>query len=68
MVTSLPQTPASTIQTLVSTAMQQGTLSSRDYLILSTAMLSNPTLTSVDRQQINQIFDNVRGGQVRLVG
>ncbi|MGG6240805.1 hypothetical protein ACQ4N7_19460 [Nodosilinea sp. AN01ver1] len=66
MVSSLPQNPASNIQTLVSTVMQQGVLSRRDHLILSTAMLSNPMLTSSDRQHINQVFDSIRAGRVRL--
>ncbi|PSN79314.1 hypothetical protein C8B47_12355 [filamentous cyanobacterium CCP4] len=67
MVSSLPQNPASDIQALVSTIIQQGGLSRRDHLILSTAMLSNPALTSSDRQQINQVFDSIRAGRVRLI-
>lgn len=66
MVSSLPQNPASDIQTLVSAAMQQGILSRRDHLTLSTAMLSNPGLTPRDRQHINQVFDGIRAGRVRL--
>lgn len=63
MVSSLP---ASDIQSLVSVAIEQGTLSRRDHLSLSTAMLSNPLLTTRDRQYINQIFDSIRSGRVRL--
>lgn len=66
MVSPLPQNPASTIQTLIATVIQQGTLSRRDHLILSTAMLSNPALTPSDRQHINQVFDSLRSGRVRL--
>ncbi|MBE9157849.1 hypothetical protein IQ265_13595 [Nodosilinea sp. LEGE 06152] len=66
MVSSLPQNPASDIQALVSTVIQQGVLSRRDHLILSTAMLSNPALTPSDRQHINQVFDSIRTGRVRL--
>lgn len=63
MVSSLP---APDIQALVTTAIQQGLLSRRDHLTLSTAMLSNPTLTSRDRHCINQMFDSIRAGRVRL--
>ncbi|WOD40853.1 hypothetical protein [Nodosilinea sp. E11] len=63
MVSSLP---AADIQTLVHTALQQGRLSRRDHLSLSTAMLSNPALTARDRQYINQMFDSIRAGRVRL--
>lgn len=63
MVSSLP---APDIQSLVSAAIEQGTLSRRDHLSLSTAMLSNPLLTARDRQYINQVFDSIRAGRVRL--
>lgn len=63
MVSSLP---ASDIQSLVTMAIEQGTLSRRDHLSLSTAMLSNPLLTTRDRQYINQVFDSIRSGRVRL--
>ena len=63
MVSSLP---APNIQTLVSDVIEQGRLSRRDHLILSTALLSNPTLTSRDRQHINRVFDSIRAGRVRL--
>ncbi|MGB3312633.1 MAG: hypothetical protein WBG32_06860 [Nodosilinea sp.] len=66
MVSSLPENPASNIQALVSTVIQQGVLSRRDHLTLSTAMLSNPALTSSDRHHINQVFDSIRAGRVRL--
>ncbi|MFQ4137566.1 hypothetical protein PGN35_014710 [Nodosilinea sp. PGN35] len=63
MVSSLP---APDIQSLVNVAMEQGVLSRRDHLSLSTAMLSNPMLTARDRQYINQVFDSIRAGRVRL--
>ncbi|HSM80227.1 MAG TPA: hypothetical protein VLS96_01010 [Nodosilinea sp.] len=63
MVSSLP---AADIQRLATAAVQQGILSRRDHLTLSTAMLSNPTLTARDRQYINQVFDGIRSGRVRL--
>lgn len=66
MVSSLPQNPASDIQALVDTVVQRGLLSRHDHLILSTAMLSNPALTPRDRKHINQVFDSIRSGRVRL--
>ncbi|WP_035985123.1 hypothetical protein [Leptolyngbya sp. KIOST-1] len=66
MVSSPPQNPALNIQALVNTAMAQGVLSRRDHLLLSTAMLSNPALSPSDRQHINQVFDSIRTGRVRL--
>lgn len=63
MVSSLP---APDIQSLVNIAIEQGLLSRRDHLSLSTAMLSNPLLTARDRQYINQVFDSIRAGRVRL--
>jgi hypothetical protein len=66
MVSSVPQNSAHNIQAMVSAAMHQGVLSRRDHLTLSTAMLSNPTLTARDRLHINQIFDSIRTGRVRL--
>lgn len=63
MVSSLP---TSDIQSLVNAAIEQGILSRRDHLNLSTAMLSNPLLTARDRQYINQVFDSIRAGRVRL--
>ncbi|PZV10545.1 MAG: hypothetical protein DCF21_18165 [Leptolyngbya sp.] len=66
MVSSPPQKPASDIQPLVTAALEQGILSRRDHLTLSTAMLSNPALTARDRQHINQVFDGLRNGRLRL--
>ncbi len=66
MVSSLPQNPASDIQTLISYAMVEGVLRRRDHLTLATAMLSDATLTVRDRQHINQLFDGLRTGRVRL--
>jgi hypothetical protein len=66
MVPSLSHNAASAIPALVSAALQRGVLSRRDHLTLATAMLSNPALTSRDRQHINQLFDGIRAGRVRL--
>jgi hypothetical protein len=41
-------------------------LNRRDHLTLATALLSNPALTARDRQHINQVFDGLRTGRVRL--
>jgi hypothetical protein len=70
MVSSLPknpaQNPASDVQSLIGYAMQEGVLRRRDHLTLATAMLSDATLTARDRQHINQVFDGLRSGRVRL--
>jgi hypothetical protein len=66
MVSSLPHNSSSDLQPLVVLAIEQGVLSRRDHLTLATAMLSNPTLTDRDRQQINRVFDSIRAGRVRL--
>lgn len=74
MVSSLPQNPAhnpaqhpaSDIQAMISCAMEEGVLRRRDHLTLATAMLSDATLTACDRQHINQLFDGLRTGRVRL--
>lgn len=66
MVSSLPQNPASDIQSLISYAIHEGVLRRRDHLALATAMLSDATLTARDRQHINQLFDGLRTGRVRL--
>lgn len=66
MVSSIPQNSVHNIQAMVTAAMHQGVLSRRDHLTLSTAMLSNPGLTARDRQHINQVFDSIRAGRVRL--
>jgi len=55
-----------TIESLVTTALDQGTLTRRDHLTLTAAMLSNPVLTTTDRQQINQLFDAIRMGRVNV--
>jgi deoxyxylulose-5-phosphate synthase len=54
------------IQSLVATAMAQGTLTRRDHLTLTAAMLSSPSLTATHRQHINQLFDAIRTGQVQV--
>ncbi|MFZ4675820.1 MAG: hypothetical protein ACOYM4_09035 [Nodosilinea sp.] len=66
MVSSLSQNLALDIQALVTTVLQQGALNRRDHLTLATALLSNPALTARDRQHINQVFDGLRTGRVRL--
>ncbi len=67
MVSSPPQKSVSEIQSLVTAALEQRILGRRDHLALSTAMLSDPALTVGDRQHINQVFDGLRNGRVRLV-
>lgn len=56
------------IQRLTEHAMQQGALSRRDHLWLTSALLSDPTLSPSDRTRINRVLDYIRMGKVRLVG
>ncbi|QQE63574.1 hypothetical protein GFS31_02410 [Leptolyngbya sp. BL0902] len=49
----------------MSEAMRQGVLKRRDHLRLTSALLSSQ-LSAEDRHQINQVFDLVRAGRIRL--
>lgn len=54
------------IQTLVHNALHQRCLSRQDHLKLTSAILSDPTLTPSDRRHVNRLLDYVRMGKVRL--
>jgi hypothetical protein len=54
------------LQQLIEGTIQHGVLSRRDHLYLTTVMLSDQTLSASDRNRINQIFDLIRMGRVRL--
>ncbi|MBD0335542.1 MAG: hypothetical protein ICV62_08635 [Cyanobacteria bacterium Co-bin13] len=55
------------IQRLTRHAIEQGALTRRDHLWLTSAILSDPTLSPLDRTQINHVLDLIRRGRVRLV-
>ncbi len=54
------------IELYVSEAMRHGVLKRRDHLKLSAALLSS-ALSTEERHQINQVFDQVKAGRIHLV-
>jgi hypothetical protein len=52
---------------LLDIATQEKTLSRHDHLYLTLAMLSDQTLKENERYRINQVFDRIRMGQIKLV-
>lgn len=65
MVSSTSRYSSQYIETCVAEALRQGLLRRRDHLKLTAALLSSP-LSDAERQQINQVFDLVRAGQIQL--
>ncbi|MBD0267253.1 hypothetical protein [Pseudanabaena sp. FACHB-2040] len=55
------------IQRLTRHAIEQNALTRRDHLWLTSAILGDPTLSPLDRTQINHVLDLIRMGRVRLV-
>lgn len=55
------------VQSLTVQAIESGFLSRQEHLWLTSAMLSNTTLSAADRNQINRVLDYIRMGRVRLV-
>lgn len=53
------------LEPCLSEAIQQGVLKRRDHLRLMAALLSSH-LSTEERQRINQVFDLVRAGRIRL--
>lgn len=62
----VPQAPSLEVQTIIQTAIERGTISRRDHLHLTSALLTN-SLLSGDRTQLNYLLETIRRGQVRLV-
>ncbi|MFH7244626.1 MAG: hypothetical protein ACHWZW_17455 [Spirulina sp.] len=54
------------IEQCVAEALRQGVLKRRDHLKLSSTLLTGAQLPPDLRQQINQVFDLVRAGRIRL--
>lgn len=65
MVSSASRRSSHNIEACVAEALRQGVLKRRDHLKLTAALLSSH-LSADERQQINQVFDLVRAGQIRL--
>jgi hypothetical protein len=55
------------IEQCVAEALRQGVLKRRDHLKLSSILLTGAQLHPNVRQQINEVFDLVRAGRIRLV-
>ena len=53
-------------QVLVQKIRETGQLSRQDHLTLSSLLLSAFELSTVERFEINGIFDDIRSGQVEL--
>jgi hypothetical protein len=67
MVSSISKGLPQNIEQLVTDAISQGVLRRRDHLKLTAAMLSSPNLSVTERTHINQMFDLIRSGRVRLM-
>ncbi len=55
------------IQPLIDQILAGGQLSRQEYLLLTTAILSDYNVTDEQRRQINSIFDEVQTGRLKLV-
>lgn len=54
-------------QTKIERVFRSGKITRREHLDLTSALLSDPTLTDRDRLEINQIIELVQSGRVELV-
>ncbi|MGD1717445.1 hypothetical protein [Dapis sp. BLCC M172] len=59
--------PKVTINQMVNRIMTSGKLSRREYLQLTSAILSGKKITDEERHQINQIFDFIQMGKINLI-
>lgn len=56
----------SALDSTLQSALRQGSLRRRDYLALSSQMLSDPSLSPTYRNQINRLLDYIQMGRVKL--
>jgi hypothetical protein len=66
MVSSIPQKTEFNLHSVLDSAIQTGLLTRRDHLALTAAMFSDTTLSLAQRSHINQVFDFIRMGRVKL--
>jgi len=59
--------PASGNSSTIGRILETGEVSRQDYQTLMTSLLSDRNLTEGDRRRINQIFDALHSGKIRLV-
>jgi hypothetical protein len=55
------------IQRILDRILQLRTINRYEHLHLASALLANQRLTPEERRQINQIFDYMQTGQIKLV-
>ncbi len=59
--------PKVTINQMVNRIMTSGKLSRREYLQLTSSILSGKKITDEERHQINHIFDFIQMGKINLI-
>lgn len=59
--------PTDTLKGLIDRILKSGYLTRQDHFQLTTAFLSDLSLTEADRSLINQIFDEVQLGQLKHI-
>ncbi|MDJ0553295.1 MAG: hypothetical protein QNJ68_02405 [Microcoleaceae cyanobacterium MO_207.B10] len=59
--------PKITINQMVNRIMTSGKLSRREHLQLTSAILCGQKITDEERDQINQIFDLIQIGKIKLI-
>lgn len=55
------------IRRILDRILQLQQINRHEHLHLASALLSNQRLTAEERQQINQIFDQIQSGRIKLV-
>ncbi len=59
--------PKVTINQMVNRIITSGKLSLREYLQLTSSILSGKKITDEERHQINQLFDLLKIGKINLI-
>lgn len=59
--------PTENIRRLIEQILNQGHMSRKQHLLLTSAILSDQRITEDDRRQINRVFDYIQTGRLRLV-
>jgi hypothetical protein len=55
------------IYAMIDRIMSSGKLNRRDYLLLTSTLLSDEKITEEERHQINRIFDHVQVGRLKFI-
>lgn len=56
-----------TVERMVERIMVAGEVSRKQYIQLTNALLSEDKVTEEERRQINQIFDRIQFGRIKIV-